>query len=147
MYMAGLDIGQHGDLHGLLQSLNALGTESSLSLVRDEDGIWNRIALARKIHIKVEASRFISLYHTNEKIADWETDITPTDSLCDILDSEANFKRYHRVLAKCSGVRTLDVDVSGRTYSETKSLIDIWGRSLFLTPHVGIAYISVFIHK
>lgn len=161
--------GQHADLHCLLESLNALTSytigsprrpplevsnslalpenNATLGIVHDAEGIWNHIALVRRIHINVKAYSFVSLYETRDLIGEWETDIAPTDSLCDVLDNERNFKRYISITAVCPGVRNLDRDLTSITYPEIKSIIDSWGQSLFLTPNVGIPQIHVVMRK
>lgn len=132
VYMDVTGVGQNGDLHSLLRSLNALVTEPYLAIVRDEDGIWNQ---PRKIHVTIEEFSYIDRYDAKEPIREWETDMASGDSLCAILDTEANFEQYVRISGwSAAGVMSLDLFLTGRTYAETKSLIDTWGRSLFQNP-------------
>jgi hypothetical protein len=79
-----------------------------------------------------------------EVLGRWGTDIQVSDSLFTILDTETNWKNYVMIEAQCSGAETLDLDVTDRPYSETKTLIDRWGRSLFGIQNVGIPRICVY---
>ena len=139
--------GPNSDLHMLLESLNDLGSGPSR---RDANIPWNRSMIwNRRIHFIVETFSFTTRYSfdTEDKIGEWERDIQCNDSLCDILDIEANFELYLRITGSFCG-RDLDLFLTGRTYPETKSIIDRWGQSLFLIPLIPTnMWASVIIAK
>ena len=116
---------------------------TDLGIALESAPMWNRMPpdQHRRIHIMVTAYSFTSLYDTKEVIGQWQTDIQFGDSLCTKLDTETNWKHYVMIKAECSGAETLDLDVTGRPYSETKTLIDRWARSLFGIQNVGIPQI------
>ena len=137
--------GQTGDLHKLLEALNDLSSGPSrpntnikhLGLVHDSDQSWNHMPTPQEIHVVV-------VVYGRRMSGTQEFDFQSNDSLCDELDQEANWKRYVRLSATCSGVRSLNLDLTDRPYPEIKSMIDMWGQSLFAIPNSGIAKICVY---
>ena len=139
MYMAGSGVGQNSGLHGLLQSLNALPRHTEL---------WDARSIVvppRRIRIEIETYKHDDYNGDHESDGRVDLDLEYEDSLCEHLFTQATFRHYKQIRVDCQQAPHENLNLKRLTYSETKSKIDSWGKSLFGIPSLG--RVSVYVYE
>jgi hypothetical protein len=145
--------GQNGDLHSLLESLNALGTEPSGPAPTLAVGGWQtHVPTPQEIPIPPRTVHFsIGIYESDMRkpkngyqyVSGSELDLKEEDSLADHVVEQAKFPGYTQISATREGV-THTFDLKHPTYSQTRSAIYNFSQDAFNIRDVGTVHIYVY---
>ena len=145
-------VGQNGDLHSLLDSLNDLGSsmprmagdfEMSLNPVDPRVTSTRQASTHGSINIMVRRI----VFDTQEIIDEFWVSARLTESLCDILRRQERYSNWTSIESAHNVPGPLHWNVRGHTYSETRNEVDMWKCFLFDIVIEGPIAIILYVNK